>query len=155
MRKFSLMQRVITLVFGCGRFSKGFPRALAFLMLCASLALPATSHAAAACSDFSITVAVNGSKTIDASTCDTDGFGLGGIVTPPTSGTASVDNSNDTVTYTNTQNASSDHFVFSDDRGNPINVTVTITAAASPITITPASLPAPVFRQAYTQSLSA
>src|ERR1700761_6497751 len=136
MRKFSLMQRVITLVFGCGRFSKGFPRALAFLMLCASLALPATSHAAAACSDFSITVAANGSKTIDASTCDTDGFGLGGIVTPPTSGTAS-----------------SDHFVFSDDRGNPINVTVTITAAASPITITPASLPAPVFRQAYTQSL--
>lgn len=101
-------------------------------------------------------MASGGTIVIDASACDSDGFGLGAIFTQAAHGTATVNNSNDTVTYTNSGSSdTSDHFVFTDDQGNKINVTVAIAASASPIVISPDTLPAPVFQTPYSQTLTA
>src|ERR1700761_608150 len=141
------------------------PRAWA-LLLCAILAVPTAAHAAASCPDFTVPdshttpstspMASGGTIVIDASACDSDGFGLGGIFTQATHGTATVDNSTDTVTYTNSGSSNtSDHFVFTDDQGNKINVTVSIAAPTSPIVISPDTLPSPQFQTPDSQTLTA
>lgn len=141
------------------------PRAWA-LLLCAILSVPTAAHAAASCADFTVPdshttpstspMASGGTIVIDASACDSDGFGLGGIFTQATHGTATVNNSNDTVTYTNSGSSNtSDHFVFTDDQGNKINVTVSIAAPTSPIVISPDTLPSPQFQTPYSQTLTA
>ena len=136
------------------------------LLLCAILALPTTAHAAASCADFNVPdanttpstrpMAPNGVIVINAVACDT-GFGLGEITTQPLHGSASIDPLGDTVTYTNNGGGfTSDQFVFTDSHGNPINVTVLIGAATSPITVSPAVLPTPQFDVPYgNQTLSA
>ncbi|WP_250628367.1 putative Ig domain-containing protein [Pinirhizobacter soli] len=161
MQYFPLMQRVLSRLVITFRA----PRTWA-LLICAMLALPTGAHAAASCLDFNVPdahttpstspMAPNGTIVIDATACDSDGFGLGAVFTAPAHGHASVDNSADTVTYTNTGGGfTTDHFVFTDSQNNHINVTVSIGADTSPITVSPASLPTPQFAVPYSQSLSA
>jgi len=156
-----LMQRALSRLVASFRA----PRAGA-LLICAMLALPTGAHAAASCLDFTVPdahttpstspMAPNGTIVIDASACDSDGFGLGAVFTQPAHGHASVDNSSDTVTYTNTGGGfTTDSFVFTDSHNNHINVTVSIAADTSPIIVSPSSLPTPLFGVAYSQSLSA
>ena len=141
----------------------------AWLLLIALMALaPGAAHAAASCSDFSVPdahttpstspMASGGSITIDVSSCDSSGFGLGdpSTATQPGHGSINVDPLGDTVTYTNNgDGVTSDAFTFQDINGNVVHVTVAIAAAASPITVSPASLPTPHVGSAYSQTLSA
>ncbi|WP_175481575.1 beta strand repeat-containing protein, partial [Rhodanobacter glycinis] len=97
-------------------------------------------------------MASGGTITIDASSCDPTGgiAGIEGIFSAPSHGTASVDAVAETVTYTNNgDGATTDFFTFGDPDSNAITVTVSIGAATSPITVTPASLPTPQVGVAY------
>jgi uncharacterized protein YhjY with autotransporter beta-barrel domain len=99
-------------------------------------------------------MASGGSITIDTNFCNPTGLNPGGGST--THGTFSVNALGGKVTYVNNgDGALTDSFVFQDDLANPINVTVSIAAAVSPITVSPASMPAPSFGVAYNQILSA
>ncbi|KUM23972.1 hypothetical protein AU467_32090 [Mesorhizobium loti] len=68
----------------------------------------------------------------------------------------SVNTSSGIVTYTNNgDGATSDSFVLTDASDNPFTINVAIAAATSPITVSPASLPAPNVGTPYSQTLSA
>ncbi|AIY41596.1 Fibronectin type III domain protein [Collimonas arenae] len=107
----------------------------------------------------SITVASGGTSTTDLSGCSV--FGLDGMPTAPSHGTLSdmnptTGNGDSKVIYVNNgDGALSDSFVVLDDLNGTITFTVTVLPAASPITVTPATLPAPSIGNAYSQSLSA
>lgn len=106
------------------------------------------------CATRNVTVANGGSVNVDLSTCQS--FGLGVVSTQPTHGTATPIGAPATsVTYTHNGNsATSDSFVILDDNSDFITVNVTISAPASPITISPTSLPALTAGTAISQSLS-
>jgi len=142
-------------------FHSSYARIL-FLSLC--LLFPAVAQAASSCADFVVPdahttpstspMASGGSITIDTNFCNPTGLNPGGGST--THGTFSVNALAGKVTYVNNgDGALTDSFVFQDDLANPINVTVSIAAAVSPITVSPASLPAPTFGAPYNQILSA
>lgn len=142
-------------------FHSSYARIL-FLSLC--LLFPAVAQAASSCADFVVPdahttpstspMASGGSITIDTNFCNPTGLNPGGGST--THGTFSVNALGGKVTYVNNgDGALTDSFVFQDDLANPINVTVSIAAAVSPITVSPASLPAPSFGVPYNQILSA
>lgn len=142
-----LMHRVaVRQGLGCVVFS----RLAAFLLLLASLAAPALAHAA--CSSFTppnaslgTPMASGGTIIIDASTCEgAPGFGIGNVTGAASHGTAVVtDNAASIITYSNNGGgATTDTFIFDDGSGsNFVTVTVHIQAAASPITIAPATMP--------------
>ncbi|WP_235580184.1 putative Ig domain-containing protein [Rhodanobacter sp. Soil772] len=68
----------------------------------------------------------------------------------------SVNSNAGIITYTNYgDGATSDSFVIMDASANPFTVNVAISAAVSPITVSPASLPTPQVGTAYSQTLSA
>lgn len=133
-------------------------------VLCLMLAWPTMARAAADCPNFNVPdanttpstspMASGGTITINAIACDPSGGidGIGGIVTQAKYGTATSDPASDTLTYVNDGDGvhTTDSFVFNDTDGNPITVTVSIAAGTSPITVTPATLPAPQLGVAYT-----
>jgi uncharacterized protein YhjY with autotransporter beta-barrel domain len=136
----------------------------ALMFLCFVLAWPGVAHAND-CPNFNVPdanttpstspMASGGTININASACDPSGGidGIGNIVPGhgPTHGTASVNAVSEVVTYTNNGDGSTaDQFEFYDADGNAITVNVSIAAATSPITVTPASLPAPQVGTAYT-----
>jgi len=158
----------------CPSLSRVAARFLAFirsphawaLVLALFLLVPGTARAATPCQDFTVPngnttpstspMAAGGIIVIDVSSCDSSGFGINGIVTDASQGHVTADTTHDKLTYTNDGLGKSliDSFVFADDNGNPITVTVKI-APASTIVVSPASLPDPVFGATYSQSLSA
>ncbi|SDY91237.1 outer membrane autotransporter barrel domain-containing protein [Lysobacter sp. yr284] len=106
-----------------------------------------------------LAVANGGTAVLDADLCDggppPGGFGIGTLITPPQHGNVTVNQSTDKVTYThNGDTALTDVFTFGDGVGGEVTVNVTISAATSPITVTPASI-APQLGVSYSQSLSA
>lgn len=122
----------------------------AILLLGATLALP--DIARAACPTFTPSNASAGSPMaagstiiIDASSCQgVAGFGIGDVTTPASNGTATVtSHAASKISYAHSGNGSTtDTFAFDDGTGShTVLVTVYIQAAASPITISPATVP--------------
>ncbi|MBA0448028.1 putative Ig domain-containing protein [Stenotrophomonas maltophilia] len=122
----------------------------AMLLLGISLALP--DIARAACTTFTpvnasagAPMAAGSTITIDASSCQgVAGFGIGSVTTPASNGTATVtSHAASRISYAHSGNGSTtDTFAFDDGTGtNNVLVTVHIQAAASPITILPATVP--------------
>ena len=122
----------------------------AILLLGATLALP--DIARAACATFTPPNASAGSPmaagstiVIDASSCQgVAGFGIGNVTTPAGNGTATVtSHAASKISYAHSGNGSTtDTFAFDDGTGSHnVLVTVYIQAAASPITISPATVP--------------
>ncbi len=122
----------------------------AMLLLGISLALP--DIARAACTTFTpvnasagAPMAAGSTITIDASSCQgVAGFGIGSVTTPASNGTATVtSHAASKISYAHSGNGSTtDTFAFDDGTGtNNVLVTVHIQAAASPITILPATVP--------------
>ncbi len=105
-----------------------------------------------------MTVASGGSATVDLSACSQ--FGLVGMSVSPAHGSVpnvdpAVGNGTGLVTYVNNgDGALSDTFTILDDVADTMVFTVTVLPAASPITVTPASLPAPSIGNSYSQTLS-
>jgi len=103
----------------------------------------------------SFTVASGATHTIDLSGCTP--FGFTGMPVPPSHGSIPnvAGNGDGIVFYTNNgDGATSDTFTLRDDLAGDIVFTVTILPPASPITVTPASLPAPVIGVSYNQTIS-
>src|SRR5450830_859453 len=103
----------------------------------------------------SFTVASGGNHTIDLSGCTP--FGFTGMPVAPLHGSIPnvAGNGTGIVVYTNNgDGATSDTFTLSDDLAGDIIFTVTVLPSASPITVTPASLPAPVIGVSYNQTIS-
>ena len=103
----------------------------------------------------SFTVAAGGNHTIDLSGCTP--FGFTGMPVPPSHGSIPnvAGNGTGIVVYTNNSDgATSDTFTLSDDLAGDIVFVVTILPPTSPITVTPASLPAPVIGVSYNQTIS-
>jgi uncharacterized protein YhjY with autotransporter beta-barrel domain len=127
------------------------------------MAWPGMVHATAPlCANFNVPdanttpstspMASGGTININASACDSAPgiVGIGAIITQPSHGTASSNSVTDVVTYTNDgTNNTSDSFTFKDSNSVAITVNVSIAAPTSSITVSPASLPAPVEGQAY------
>ncbi len=122
----------------------------AMLLLGISLTLP--DIARAACTTFTpvnasagAPMAAGSTITIDASSCQgVAGFGIGSVTTPASNGTATVtSHAASKISYAHSGNGSTtDTFAFDDGTGtNNVLVTVHIQAAASPITILPATVP--------------
>ncbi|MGF6418916.1 outer membrane autotransporter protein [Stenotrophomonas sp. AN71] len=122
----------------------------AILLLGTTLALPAVSHAA--CPTFTPVnasagspMAAGGTIIIDASSCQgVAGFGIGNVTTPASNGTATItSHAASKISYAHSGNGSTtDTFAFDDGTGSHnVLVTVYIQAAASPITISPATVP--------------
>lgn len=141
------------------------PRLL-FGLLCLMLALPDAAFAAV-CPDFVVPdahttpstspMASGGTIRIDVSSCDAS-FGISGMGSGPTHGTASADVQANIITYTNNGDGfTSDAFTFIDSEGGTVNVTVNIGPATPSITISPSTLPtpAPKVGTAYTGQLTA
>ncbi|MCG7506854.1 putative Ig domain-containing protein [Mesorhizobium retamae] len=133
---------------------------LAVLAL-AGLAALAPSSAQAAPSlgcpaPIAITVASGGSRQIDASSCDPFGTNPQDKVVQPAHGHVTIDNASaGLLTYVNNgDGATTDTFTFEDASAGVVTVNVTITPAASPITVTPANLPTPQIGVFYDQTLS-
>ncbi|WP_426702276.1 putative Ig domain-containing protein [Rhodanobacter sp. Col0626] len=106
----------------------------------------------------SFTVAANGTATLDLTDCSI--FGTDGILVQPTHGTLDIDPDNgggdQPFHYTNNgDGALSDTFIVLDDTNGEVTYNVTVLPAASPITVTPGSLPTPVIGTSYSQTLSA
>ncbi|TIQ37119.1 MAG: autotransporter domain-containing protein [Mesorhizobium sp.] len=125
------------------------------------LAALAPSEAQAATSvgcptPISITVASGGSYQIDASSCDPFGTNPQSDVVQPAHGHVTIDNAAaGLLTYVNNgDGATTDTFTFEDASAGVVTVNVTITAATSPITVSPASLPTPAIGVFYDQALS-
>lgn len=141
------------------------PYAWVFLLsLC--LLFPGAARAAGTCGNLSVPdqhttpstspMVSGGSIQIDTLWCHSSGLNPGGGTA--SHGTYSVDASSGQITYVNDgQNATAvtDTFTVQDDALNSINVTVSIAAKASSITVSPSSLPAAAFGVSYSQTLSA
>ena len=103
----------------------------------------------------SFTVASGAVHTIDLSGCTP--FGFTGMPVPPSHGSIPnvAGNGDGIVYYTNNgDGATSDTFTLRDDIAGDIIFVVTILPPSSPITVTPASLAAPVISVSYNQSIS-
>jgi large repetitive protein len=141
------------------------PYAWVFLLsLC--LIFPGAAQAAGTCGNLSVPdqhttpstspMVSGGSIQIDTLWCHSSGLNPGGG--SGSHGTYSVDASSGQITYVSDgQNSSNvtDTFTVQDDALNAINVTVSIAAKASSITVSPSSLPAAAFGVSYSQTLSA
>jgi large repetitive protein len=124
------------------------------LLLCTFGLLPAMARADC---PSNITVASGGSDTFAVAGC-TDGLGADGIQTQPLHGTATVSANDLDITYTNDGKAgeTSDSFVWLDDNGNPVTVSVTIGAGSTtPVTLTPTSAPNGAVGSAYSLQFTA
>ncbi|MHC1654666.1 putative Ig domain-containing protein [Stenotrophomonas maltophilia] len=130
----------------------------AILLLGVSLALP--DIAGAACTTFTPVnasaaspMAAGGTITIDASSCQgVAGFGIGNVTTPASNGTATItSHAASRISYVHSGNGTTtDTFAFDDGTGaNNVLVTVHIQAAASPITISPSTVPGGTVGAAY------
>ncbi len=130
----------------------------AILLLGVSLALP--DIARAACTTFTPVnasagspMAAGGTITIDASSCQgVAGFGIGNVTTPASNGTATItSHAASRISYVHSGNGTTtDTFAFDDGTGaNNVLVTVHIQAAASPITISPSTVPGGTVGAAY------
>ena len=110
------------------------------------------------CATRAVSVTHAGAVVVDLTACQV-GFGLGPISTAPQHGVATfvepAGAPKMTVRYThNGDSATSDVFVVRDDSNRTITVNVTITGAASPISISPSALPALTAGQALNQTFS-
>jgi len=147
--------------------SRGHSRTARFgsLLVLSCLALLWSVSASAAVSPFcppqSLTVANGGSVTsADLAICDgplnigmvpgTPGPAHGTILVSPQSGSGTQ-----TVTYShNGDTATSDSFVLEDENGDTLTFNVTITPAASPITVSPTTLPTMTAGTPFSQTLT-
>lgn len=142
--------------------SSGAKRAiLALALLVASMLAMASPALAvgvpstyAGCATRNVTVANGGTVTVDLSTCHF--FGLGVVSTAPAHGTATpVGSPTHSYAYAhNGDSATSDTFVVLDDNSDFITINVTITPAASPITVAPGSLNAMTAGTFFSQTLT-
>ncbi|HEX7339127.1 MAG TPA: putative Ig domain-containing protein [Rhodanobacteraceae bacterium] len=100
-------------------------------------------------------MASGGTIVVDLSACDPTDFGLAGIYTQPSHGTATFDDYN-TITYTNNgDGATTDTLVFGDEDAGIVSVTIHIAAATATISVSPVTLPTPTDGVPYSQTLSA
>src|SRR5450830_1195666 len=155
-------QQIIGTGVGGARLQRSFrpgPITLLGLLCLLMLALgarPAQAGPSTECPpNQSFTVASGGTHTIDLSGCTP--FGFTAMPVPPSHGSIpNVDaNGDGIVFYTNNgDGATSDTFTLRDDLAGDIIFTVTVLPPASPITVTPASLAAPVIGVSYNQTIS-
>ncbi len=103
-----------------------------------------------------ISVPSGGSFQINASSCDPVGTNPQNRVVQPAHGHVTIDNAAaGLLTYVNNgDGALSDTFTFEDASAGVVTVNVTVGAATSPITVTPANLPTPAIGVFYDQTLS-
>lgn len=100
-------------------------------------------------------MASGGTIIINVSACDPDGLGINALDTDTPHGHVTADAVHAKLTYINNgDGATTDSFDFPDADAVLHHVTVNI-GPASTITVSPASLPAPQFEVAYSQTLSA
>ncbi|EKF18646.1 Calx-beta domain-containing protein [Nitratireductor pacificus] len=136
---------------------------LGLTLLIGLLVSPATAFAAPSvyCPTLNATVANGGSVAIDVSTCDgpPDGGMSGPILPDAQHGTVTIGtNSGGTqfVTYAHSgDSATSDQFFLEDNDLGVVTVNITIDPPASPITVSPGTLPAMTAGTAFSQALSA
>lgn len=123
--------------------------------IAAAVGLPSTYPG---CANRSVTVPWGGTVNVNLTTCHF--FGLGLVSTAPTHGTATPGDPAPIDTYNYNHNGSTpagggtDTFVVLDDNSDFITVTVTIQPPSSPITVTPASLPALSAGTPFSQTLT-
>ena len=151
---------MLTSLIAKGRGSSPFARLviLGLMLLCSATVSAAVSPF---CPPQSLTVSNGGSVTsANLATCDgplnigmvpgTPGPAHGTILVSPQSGPG-----NQTVTYShNGDTATSDAFVLEDENGDTLTFNVTITPAASPITVSPTTLPTMTAGTAFSQTLT-
>jgi large repetitive protein len=104
-----------------------------------------------------LSVASGGSVNTDILDCST--FGIDGVTVEPSHGSLPnvppTGNDTNLITYVNNgDGALSDTFTVLSDINDPVVFNVTIAPAASPLTVTPATLPAPAISSSYNQILS-
>lgn len=116
-----------------------------------AVGLPSTY---AGCATRNVSVANGGSVTVDLSACHF--FGLGVVSTAPTHGSATpIGSPTHSYSYThNGDSATSDSFVVLDDNSDFITINVTISPAASPITVSPSALPTLTAGTPFSQTLT-
>ena len=149
-----------------GRIQRWMLSVLRLTWLMAMLGAATAAHAAhtsVECPAQTGTVSNGGTVSIDVTDCAVSiGFaGIGIVDGPamPAHGTANlrITGSNWFVDYShNSDSATSDYFEFTDGTvaGNTVGVTITISAAASPITVSPATLPAMTAGTPFSQTLT-
>ncbi|WP_178128966.1 autotransporter domain-containing protein [Pseudomonas sp. PB120] len=127
------------------------------LLMLALGARPALAVDSVKCApaDRAITVARGSTYTIDLSACSIFGLTDNGATAQHGTISGLLNNGDGIATYTNNNDgATSDFFTLQDEDSNDIRFSVTITGAASPITVSPASLPTPVIGSTFSTSLT-
>ena len=156
---------MLTSLFAKGRGRSARAGLVVFLLALAAMwpTLASAAHTSVQCTAKSGTVSQGGTVSVDVTTCAVNiGFASTGAVDGPalpTHGTANlrITGSSWFVDYShNNDTATSDYFEFTDGTvvGNTVGVTITITPSASPITVSPATLPTMTAGTAFSQTLT-
>ena len=156
---------MLTSLFAKGRGRSARAGLIVLLLALAAMwpTLASAAHTSVQCTAKSGTVSQGGTVSVDVTTCAVNiGFASTGAVDGPATpahGTAilRITGSSWFVDYShNNDAATSDYFEFTDGTivGNTVGVTITITPSASPITVSPATLPTMTAGTAFSQTLT-